>query len=100
MPRRARRKAATPVPHPRSKARSDRLVCGRGRKFCRLAKAKSIPDSSIVHGRSRVYGNCQRRSQKNSRAKVLTMNRRDFLQSGGIASVSLAFAKLTDEIGR
>src|SRR5438552_5675233 len=49
--------------------------------------------SSIVHGRSRVYGNCQRRSQKNSRAEVLTMNRREFLQSGGIASVSLAVSK-------
>ena len=30
---------------------------------------------------------------KNSRAEVLTMNRRDFLQSGGIVSVSLALAK-------
>src|SRR4029077_17634559 len=40
-----------------------------------------------------IYGICQQRSQKNSRAEVLTMNRRDFLQSGGIVSVSLAFAK-------
>src|SRR6266850_4102350 len=30
---------------------------------------------------------------KNSRAEVLTMNRRDFLQSGGIVSVSLALAR-------
>src|SRR5947207_2866486 len=35
----------------------------------------------------------EERTHKICRAEVLAMNRRDFLQSGGIASVSLAFAK-------
>src|SRR5437588_5237546 len=35
----------------------------------------------------------EERTHKICRAEVLTMNRRDFLQSGGIASVSLAFTK-------
>jgi len=52
-----------------------------------------VPDSNIVHGQSRVYGICQPSNQKNSRAEVLTMNRRDFLHSGCLVSVSLVFAK-------
>ena len=42
---------------------------------------------------SPVYGICRQKNQENSHLEVLTMNRRDFLQSSAIASVSLAFPR-------
>jgi len=61
--------------------------------ICMQYSGEVDPDSRIVHGLSRVYGISRQRSQKNSRPEVFIMNRRDFLQSGGFVSVSLAFAK-------
>jgi transglutaminase-like putative cysteine protease len=61
--------------------------------ICMQCSGESILDAGIVHGQSPVYGIGRQRIRKNSRAEALTMNRRDFLQSGGIAAASLAFAK-------
>src|SRR5258708_2503425 len=117
MPRRARRTAVAPVPHPRSKPRNDRCperakrsdwqsesVKGWDWRAARFrlsdpiggSEARGIqkPARTLYTARVGCTLSVSREVQRILlREEVLAMNRRNFLQSGSIVSVSLAFVK-------